>query len=165
MSGSASELGVFVECREVVLGLAARWVERLVLPDVVVKGPEPASAGKRRRPVVSVGERRYAAWDLGSMLGLSPVARAWLLLRVPHAGGELPIALRTGACLVVRELGGLTALPAGMFTLRAHALGRAFAVERVAPGRGRSVGLYLDVPRLWAESELAASAAALAEAA
>lgn len=158
------ELAVFVDCRDVVLGLSARYVERLVLAAEAraLTPREPAGAtGRKSRPLVEVGGKVYVAWDLASMLGLQPTTRSWLLLRVPYGSEVLPLALRTGVCLAVRELGALTPLPSAMFTLRSPALTRAFALDQVAPRHGRSVGLFIDLPRLWAEGELAASAAAL----
>jgi hypothetical protein len=158
-----TELTLLVECREVVLGLATRFVERLAHPEEAqtVVAREQTGGARRPRPLVRVRDNTYAAWDLASMLGLSPVAQAWVLLRVPWAGRKLPLALRTGTCLVVRELAELTPLPPGMFTLRALGLHAAFATERMTRSGPRAVGLYLDVARLWADGELAASAAAL----
>lgn len=166
MKELAKELAVFVDCRDVVLGLSARYVERLVLAaEARTLTPREPAGARKSRPLVEVGGKVYVAWDLASMLGLQPTTRSWLLLRVPYGNDVLPLALRTGICLAVRELGALTPLPSAMFTLRSPALTRAFAVDKVAPRHGRSVGIFVDVPRLWAEGELAASAAALAGAA
>src|SRR5207247_1093431 len=93
------ELCVVTACHDLLCALPVRWVERLLLPQevatVVTAAPKPWS-------LLLVGERQLAAWNLGTLLGLAPLTAAWVLLRVPHRGGELSIALNTGACLVVQ---------------------------------------------------------------
>jgi hypothetical protein len=152
------ELCVVTACHGLVCALPAKWVERLVLPAEVA-----AVAATTAAPLVLVGERQYAAWNLGTLLELPPLADAWALLRVPHGGHDLPIALSMGTCLVVQRLPKATPLPAGAFRARAGALSGAFATVGV---RGRAttaaLGVWLDPSRLFSDDELAACARALA---
>jgi hypothetical protein len=143
---SRRELGVIVSCHDMVCAIATRWVERLVLPeDVVELGPN----------LVNVAGTRYAAWDLGERLGLSPLRAAWVLMRVP-----MPIALRTGPCLVVEPLPERIELPPLLFVSRRGAVAGVFASKRWHDEA--LFGLELDVDHLWTPAELAASATLIA---
>jgi hypothetical protein len=152
------ELCVVTACHQWVCALPARWVERLVVPHEVA-----IVASQQRAPSVLVGERQYGAWNLGTLLGLPPLGAAWVLLRLPYGDRELPIALNTGACLVVQALPPATALPPGAFRARPGAIAGAFATVGM---RGRAtqaaLGLWLDPTRLLTADELAASVSALA---
>jgi hypothetical protein len=152
------ELCVVTTCHALVCALPARWVERLVLPREVAKVATTSDVA-----LVLVGERRYGAWNLGALLGVAPLHDAWVLLRVPHRGSELPIALNTGTCLVVQGLPPSTPLPPGAFRARRGAIAGAFGTAGV---RGRAtpaaLGLWLDPAHLFTDEELTASAAALA---
>jgi len=153
------ELCVVLACHDLVCALPARWVDRLVLPAEVASVATSADAAVA---LVLAGERQLAAWNLGTLLGLPPLGTAWVLLRIPFRGSELPIALHTGACLVVQPLPPALALPPGAFRARPHAISGAFASTRV---RGRApaspVGLWIDPSRLFTDDELAAAASAL----
>ena len=122
------ELCVVTACHDLLCALPVRWVERLLLPQevatVVTAAPKPWS-------LLLVGERQLAAWNLGTLLGLAPLTAAWVLLRVPHRGGELSIALNTGAFATDGLRGRATAAP---------------------------LGLWLDPARLFTDEELAAAA-------
>jgi hypothetical protein len=124
----------------------------------------PAEGVAPNRTVVMVAAQPYAAWDLGRMLGLSPLAAAWVLVRVPFLGGTVPMALRTGPCLAVQALRASAALPLGAFRGRRQALARAFLSTDVAVDlKDSPVGLLVNLTKLWTPSELEASAAAVAE--
>jgi len=159
------ELCVILSCHELVCALPASWIERLVLPKEVsvIVGERPsAAAGKRAWELVLVGEQRYAACNLGTQLGLRPLDAAWALLRAPHRGAVLPIALQTGPCLVVQPLGTGVPLPPAAFRTRSGAVAAAFPTALVKSKLALSdVGLRLDPSRLWTESELDAAAAVL----
>lgn len=163
----AGELSVFVKCHDATVAIATRWVERLVLAEEGRLLP-PRRESPPPQPGVQlaeIGGRIYAAWDLGKMLELPPQDAAWVLLRIPHAGRELPLALRTGVCLIVQPLHSVVRLPAGLYRSRRLALSGAYPT-RSLKGRISSalVGLRLDPLSLWTPQELDASAAALAAA-
>jgi hypothetical protein len=165
----ASELCVVLGCHHLACALPIRAVDRLALPDAAQ--PEPArrrasagSGGVPPPPLVRVGEQRWAAWDLGVLLGLAPAQGAWVLLRVPFDGAELSLALRTGPCFAVQAVRRLAALPPGIFQSRRAALAGTFANAAVKGARlPAPVGLWIEPFRLWEPLELAASAAALRE--
>jgi hypothetical protein len=164
---------VLVGCHHLVCALPIPSIDRLTLPEaaqrlvIPSRAAEPAGApGEPLPAVVQVGDERFAAWDLGSLLGLRPLAKSWVLLRVAHGGKEVRIALRTGPCLAVQGVRKLMALPPGIFRARRSALTDGFAAPATKGARlHASVGLWLDPSRLWETHELQASATALARAA
>jgi hypothetical protein len=162
-----------VGCHQVVCALPIPSIDRLTLPEaaqrlvVPSRSAEPVAASADSLPaVVQVGDERFAAWDLGPMLGLRPLAKSWVLLRVSHGGKDVPIALRAGPCLAVQSVRKLSSLPPGIFRGRRGAItaGFATAATKGAARYQASVGLWLDPARLWEGQELQASAAALARA-
>jgi hypothetical protein len=158
------ELSLFFRCHGAVLAIAARWVERLLLAEEVAL-PEGQSRVQGAGQVIEVAGAPYAAWDLGQMLEVSPMQHAWVLMKVPYAGKEVPMALRTGPCLIVQPLAGSTNLPIGVFRGRRSALAGAFMLKGLKGAAGEGlVGLRLDPSRLWTNVELEASSAALAAA-
>jgi len=170
---SAPQLCVLVGCHHVVCALPIPSIDRLTLPEAAQRLVIPSrtadaatASGEPLPAVVQVGDERFAAWDLGLMLGLRPLAKSWVLLRVSHAGKQVPIALRAGPCLAVQNVRKLMKLPPGIFRARRAALTDGFAAAATKGIRHHaSVGLFLDPVRLWEDHELQASAAALARAA
>jgi hypothetical protein len=169
---SGAQLCVLVGCHQLVCALPISSIDRLTLPEtaqrlvIPSRSADPATApGEPLPAVVQVGDDRYAAWDLGLLLGLRPLARSWVLLRVSHGGKQVPIALRTGPCLAVQKVHRLMKLPPGIFRARRAALTDGFAAGTTkGAAHHASVGLWLDPARLWEGHELQASAAALARA-
>jgi hypothetical protein len=161
MGESGADLSVFVDCHGLVLAMPVRQIERLVLSEEVV-----LTRRSQGVPIAVAGSTRYAAWSLGRLLEVGPLETAWVLLRLPHEGGELPLALSTGRCLLVAPLTEeVAALPPGLFRGRPAALWGTFPVNRVKGSKLKGVmGLCLDPQRLWSSQELALSAVALASA-
>lgn len=159
-----SELCVFLQCGDFVGALPTRWVERLVLPvqtkDVVA--PSAPDAEELAPGILDVGGVRYASWQMSSLLELGIGHVAWVLLRVPHLGSEIPMALGTGECLFVAPLGATIPLPPGVFRIRPQALSHGFPTVQLGERAGdTTVGLVFDPARLWTTTELSASAAIL----
>lgn len=144
-----AELGVIVRAHHLLIGVPARYVDRLVLPHEVREVRVGAPG------VVEAAGRSYAAWDLGVLLGLPLLSSAWVLARAPRpSGDEVRVALRTGPCVVVERLPALTPIPAGAQTTRRGALAGGFAAH---DARGDAIfGLVLDLSRLFHPRELAA---------
>ena len=163
-----AELVVVIACHGLVCTLPVRRVERLLLREAVSlqapPGRRPREGGRALPQVVYAAEEPYAAWNLGTMLGLPPLSNAWVLLQ---AGGDdpVPIALRTGPCLVVQPMPASAPLPPALFRDRGRGIVGAFSAGEL---RGRpaalAMGLCLDPQRFWSEKELAGSRAAVAEA-
>lgn len=155
---AASRLVVYVLCAPWILALPASPVERLLLPE---EGRLEESGIRERGAALGlfrVGRVRYAAWDLGLLLGLPAQSEAWMLLRLPGPQGPLPLALRTGACLSAGPLpSALGLLPPLLFRARPRLFAGAFpAVQRGRAGRAASaIGLALDLDHLWTEAEKA----------
>jgi hypothetical protein len=146
------ELSVLVRLHELVASIPARWITRLVLPSEV----SLLTAGAP--DVVEFAGTRHAAWDLGALLEIPPLVGAWLLMRVPHRGRVMPIALRTGECLAVATSPKSVGLPSRLLRRREQALGRAFATKE-----GDGCGVVIELAHLWSNVELDASARALKE--
>ena len=160
-TSKAAEPSVILACHEYVVSMATRRVERLVLADEVEVAPAKA-AGQGNVQVVRVGKSRYAAWNLGRMFELNPLKGSWVLLKIPHAGAELPMALAVGRCLLVSPVKDVTPLPPGVFRARRSALWGAFPCASIQGKLGGALmGLCLDPLRLWTREELEKSAAAL----
>jgi hypothetical protein len=158
------ELCVILACHDLVCALPVRWIERLILPDevaIIAGGRQTVEAATRTWQVILVGEQRYAACNLGTLFGLAPLQAAWALLRVPHRGVDLPIAVQTGPCLVVQALAPGVPLPTSLFARRAGCIAAVFPTKIVRSALPLPLGLWLDPSRLWAESELDAAQVAL----
>jgi hypothetical protein len=162
----ATELVVVIACHGVVCTLPVRRVERLLLREAVtLPGLGAHRAREPGRPlpqVVYAGDEPFAAWNLGTMLGLPPVSTAWVLLQVNHGAELVPIALRTGPCLIVQPMPASSPLPPALFRERGPGIVGAFSTGQL---RGRpmalTMGLCLDPQRFWSEQELAGSRAAV----
>jgi hypothetical protein len=163
----AAELAVVVACHGLVCTIPVRHVERLFLrEDIELRATSHrrATAGGARLPqVVYAAGEPFAAWNLGTLLELSPVSTAWVLMSIPAQPTPVRIALRTGPCLVVQPMPATAALPAGLFRARGGGIVGAFATASL---RGKRVeaalGLSLDPERLWSAAELEGSRAAIA---
>ncbi|HYQ01848.1 MAG TPA: hypothetical protein VER96_24410 [Polyangiaceae bacterium] len=148
-----SELCLVVACHTFVVAIPVRFVTRLVLNEDVTKVP---TSGPE---LVQSGGEQFVASNLGALLDLPPLNEAWVLLRVPHAFSRVPLALRTGACLVVREVRVEAPLPPGLFRARGEAMLGAFVADASRGFSGGALyGLMLDVTQLWTRAELDAAA-------
>lgn len=157
-------LHLYVRCHDVVFAVDTAWVDRLFTPDEVglhpVRPGEPASQAEALVGAIDVSGRLHTAWDLGALVGLPPVATAWVALRgiAVVGGAEIPLALRTGACLLVAPIPPVTPVPRGIFRARRAAFTAVFPTEGVAHVMGGDlVGLRLDPSLLWTPSELTLS--------
>lgn len=154
------DLSLFFTCHQHLLCLPVRRIERLVLGDeaVLVK----TSSEARSVPVVKIGGVACAAWNLGRMFELQPVKQAWVVLRVPHAGAEVPIGLAVGRCYFVGQVNDVSPVPPGLFRERRSALWGTFPRQAIKGDLGETeMGLCIDPLRLWSRQELELSAAAL----
>jgi hypothetical protein len=162
----ASELVVVVACHGLVCTLPVRGVERLLLREAVSlhapAGRRPRELGPSLPQVVYAADEPFAAWNLGTMLRLPPVSTAWVLLRIGAGPDPVPIALRTGPCLIVQPLPASAALPPTVFKERGPGIVGAFSTAQL---RGKPVaptmGLCLEPARFWTEAELDASRTAV----
>jgi hypothetical protein len=171
----APELSVVVGCHGFVCTFPVRHVDRLLRRDEVEVVPPRVRKGRESGvplpQVVRAAGELYVAWNLGTMLDLPPVTSAWVLLRVPvpplpglpeAAPAEVPIAVRTGTCLMVQRVAASVPLPPGLFRARGAGITGAFATS-VLPGKRveAAMGLCLEPPRLWTPGELGSSRVAL----
>jgi hypothetical protein len=160
----AVELAVMVSCHGLVCALPVRNVERLLLREAVeaVSAPRPRPGARALPQVVFADDQPYAVWNLGTLLGMPPLAVAWVLLQVPADPEPVAIALRTGPCLIVQPMPETAPLPAALFRARGAGIAGAFPTARL---RGKplpaALGLALDPLRLWSPEELAGSRAAV----
>jgi hypothetical protein len=157
----AAELAVVVACHGIVCTIPVRHVARLFLREEVELRPpqrRATAAGTRLPQVVYASGEPFAAWNLGTLLDLSPLSVAWVLMRIPADPHPVGIALRTGPCLVVQPTPAAAPLPPGLFRARGQGIVGAFATADL---RGKRVeaalGLCLDPLRLWTDEELASS--------
>ncbi len=162
----ASELVVVVACHGLICTFPVRRVERLLLREAVSlhapDGRRPREQGHSLPQVVYAADEPFAAWNLGTLLRLPPVSAAWVLLRIGAGPDPVPIALRTGPCLIVQPMPPSAPLPPTLFKERGAGIVGAFSTAQL---RGKPVaptmGLNLDPARFWSEAELAASRAAV----
>jgi hypothetical protein len=160
----AAELAVMVSCHGLVCALPVRDVQRLLLREAVdVAAAARPRPGQRALPqVVFADDQPYAVWNLGTLLGMPPLAVAWVLLQVPADPEPVAIALRTGPCLIVQPMPETAPLPPSLFRARGAGIAGAFPTARL---RGKplpvALGLALEPRRLWTLDELASSRAAV----
>lgn len=151
------ELCIVVACHTFVVAIPVRFVTRLVLNEDVT----PAADG--RAGLVQSGGELFFASNLGALFDLPALGEAWVLLRLPHAGGRVPLALRTGACLMVRAVSVEAPLPHGLFKTRGEAITGAFVADASRGYEGEALyGLLLDIGKLWTGAELETAARAVA---
>lgn len=159
VSGAATGLRLFVRCGSSTLALDTAPIERVLLTEETsgfIPVRDTPAAPHAWLGVLDAGDR-YAAWDLGRMLGGAATARAWILLSPKTAWGGVPCALRVDACLQVARLVARTLpLPPGLFARRPGALRAAFRL------RADLVVADVDLPRLFLADELAWGGEALA---
>jgi hypothetical protein len=98
----------------------------------------------------------------GAPAGNPPAPHAF-----PGASADLrtliPLAVRTGPCLMVQNVQASVPLPAGLFRARGAGIIGAFATSALTGKRlEAAVGVCLDPPQLWTSAELVSSRAALA---
>jgi hypothetical protein len=165
----ATHLVVVIACHGLLCTLPVGRVDRLLLREAVSlhapPGRRPRDPSRALPQVVYAADEPFAAWNLGTMLALPPVSTAWVLLRVGPESNPIPIALRTGPCLIVQPAPAAAPLPAALFRERGPGIVGAFSTAQL---RGKpadtSLGLCLDPQRFWSEPELAGSRAAVAAA-
>jgi hypothetical protein len=160
-----SDLRLFVRCHEHVLAFDAAWIERILLVEEAGVLEPPAALGVYPQApraclgVLTAGDALWAAWDLGRLIGLPSVRVAYLLVRQPHGGRTVRLALRTDRCLHVGRLPGarLLPLPPGLARARPGLVRGAFPMEplKLRQQGETPVGLDLDFARLWEASEIA----------
>jgi hypothetical protein len=145
------ELCVMLDLGAVVCALPTRWVSRLVLLD-------EARLLDGAGGLLDVGGHIFAAWELSDLLGVELVPRAWVLMNLPHRGKTVPIALSTGACLLVDVLGPTLPVPIAMFRARGAAFPAGFDVTSRRKTSQAVVGLCFDPSGLFTPDELESSA-------
>jgi hypothetical protein len=154
---NAPALSLFVECHAFVCSLSTEAIERLVLPHEVTP---LASSGAV--PLVQVGGRTYASFNLGRLLRLPPTTGASVLVRARFAGAEIPLCFETGPCLVVQRPEVSTPLTGGLFNANRRAFQGAFSLPLSMRMAGRSpVGLALDIEELASATERESAATSL----
>lgn len=126
------------------------WV--IALPTERLVRMSLASDVRKLGNVLIAGERGYAVWGLGAMLGLRDPVRSVALLELSHGGRRLPVALELGECLRVERQLRVHATPPVLFARRVGAFTGAFV------GGEARVGWVLDLGRLWTAAELDESA-------
>ena len=157
-----AELCVLLGCHHLLIALPVRCVARLLLSDELTVVQEGAPHGERRGRVVSVAGELVAAWNLGAMLGLGPVSVACVVVQLPHAGGEMRLALEIGACLRVQRFRCEEMVPPAIFHSRTAAFPGAFDASAVRRGSHEAnVGLWLEPKKLWTPGELDESRASV----
>jgi hypothetical protein len=136
------------------LSVAASRVERLLLADEGVLGPTDRGGAR----LLTCADRRFAAWDLGTLFGTGVASTAYVGVRLPFRGRDLPLAIGVGRCLAVQPLPIVTGLPPAMFRIRSPAFCGAFDATAAGarPGLG-AVGIALDPAYLWTAGELESS--------
>lgn len=148
-TATASELCVVVGCHTFACAIPIRHISHLLLNEDV------SEVSRSRGLVVSAGGEFYATSNLGSQLELPASTGDWVLLHMPTKRNPMPIALRTGRCLVVRDVSIRAPLVPSFFKQRGEAIAGAFitGANKGFP-EGIVCGLVLNVGGLWTEREL-----------
>lgn len=135
-------LAVLVESSPLVCAIPTASVSRLLLDeDVVVVTP---SDDPERPARLRVGNEHWLGFELGALLETDASRGAWVLLSLSLGGNALPIALRTGRCLAVREVPAGVALPGHLFRSRPRALRAAFPLTGLGVSSSAVCGARLD---------------------
>ena len=151
------ELSLFLECHDFVCTIDTRAIERLVLPYEITLLSRDGAV-----PVVQVGQRNYASFNLGRLLGQPPTHGASVLFRTVFGGVELALCFETGPCLVVRPPEKNVKVLSGLFNARRRAISAAFDLPEAMRAAGRSpVGLCIEIEELVTAAERNSAAASL----
>lgn len=158
---STDSLSVLVECDALLCAIPTGSVSRLLLDeDVTVVSPALEAEHPTR---LAIGREEWLGFDLGELLAVGGTRGAWVLLSLSHRGAPLPIALRTGRCLAVREVRGGIELPRRAFRSRPRALRSAFAIGGLGVTSGAVCGARLDPEGLLEGAPLRHALSALSE--
>ncbi len=149
MSSGQSALHLVFSVHHDIMAVPVSSIVRMALADEV----KIEAVGDRM--VVTSGDTAYCAWDLGTLFDQPPVDSAWIFAEVPTKDGPLPIALRSGACLMVGGVELAREFPDGFLHGRGRAVTGAFAVPERLAGERASVGWMVDLTRLLTQSEIA----------
>lgn len=145
-----AELCVVVGCHSLACAIPTRYIAHLALNEDAT-----AVAGTDGR-VIKVAREYYATSNLGPLLELPLLADAWVLLHLPTTNGSVPIALRTGPCLVVRDVAVEAPLSPTLFKYRGEAVAGAFVAGQLRGYADDTLyGLVLNAHKLWTAQELA----------
>lgn len=137
-----SSLSVLVECDALLCAIPTSSVARLLLDDevtVLSSGDDPERPSR-----LSIGKESWFGFDLGALLEVGSTRGAWVLLSLSLGGRPLPVALRTGRCVAVREVRGGIDLPGRAFRARPRALRSAFPLEGLGVPTQATCGTRLD---------------------
>jgi hypothetical protein len=112
-------------------------------------------------PCVRAAGARFAAWELGALLGLPGPPAAVILLDLQHGSTTVAVALATGPCLAVQDLVRGAALPGALFRDRRAAFTGVFPVEQArVPVSDAAFGLWIEPAALFRPEELTVAEAA-----
>lgn len=137
-----STLSVLVECDALLCAIPTAQVSRLLLEDDVKVTSSPDDPERPLR--LSIGNEQWLGFDLGSLLEVGSTSGAWVLLSLSLGGRPLPVALRTGRCVAVREVRAGIDLPARAFRARPRALRSVFPLEGLGVPTHAICGTRLD---------------------
>ncbi len=142
MSTDSRSLAVLVESGPLVCAISTSDVSRLLLDDEVTLVAPSDDAERPAR--LRIGDDHWLGFDLGALLDTEIEHGAWVLLSLKLGGNPLPIALRTGRCLAVREVPAGMALPRHVFRARPRALRSAFPLAGLGVSTSAVCGARLD---------------------
>ena len=97
------------------------------------------------------------AWDLGELFAYGASTKAWVIVDAKVGSSPRRFGLRVGACLTVRKLSAVHALPQKLFATRPGAMAGAFSTSSMPEIEGAPSGVVLDLAKLLTEPELAAA--------
>lgn len=163
------DIYLFVRCHAWFMAINATHVDRIVMPSDTQLLP-PVAGGHRPGYVglALASGRTYSAWDLGFMLEQPALSSTWVMFDLPGPKGVFPMALRCGTCLSVSALktGQFSTVPPGLLKARPGVYAAGYSTARVLVRNKPliSVGLLLDMAKLWTAEDLAFTARTLKEA-
>lgn len=101
-------------------------------------------------------QQSIPGWDLGELFGYGPATNAWIVVEVKSGSASVArkFGLRVSACITVRELPPIKALPKKLYSTRPGAISGAFSTEGIAELPDTPSGVVIDLSHVLTPVEL-----------
>jgi hypothetical protein len=105
---------------------------------------------------LELDQRSLPGWDLGDLFAYGPSSKAWIIVDARLGNATRRFGLRVGACITVRKVPPLKALPRKLYAARPGSIVGAFSTEGISELPDAPSGVLVDLANLLTPVELEA---------